>query len=524
MTTETIQNPIILPGRNLFAVKMGWWVLFVLYAGFRVFELDGHFKDIWNYFNNVPNYISASRGEETAYAFSSLISILVIMVSWILALVLFLKKSKDYAAIPVSVMFFTWQTNSVSFWEWVLGFFGANGANPEVNYRLATIISEPFLIFSSIVLMGVFLTFPAGRWLSKTARKIFFVFTSIILFISVIQLLLVFATGTSSNFFRAVELFNLSFSILGTTIISAFSLLIRYWRMKNSTQRQQIKWIVVFFIFLTSLYLIVFLIDLISIQFSILLRQIINLGFYIAFSISIFRYRLWDVDIFINRALVYSGLTGLLGLVGILSTETLKFITKQVIGEDQSILAVIISALPIAAAFTPLRGQLQKWVDRFFKPEEVNFENHFPEFRADVRNMLGTARIVEIVSQQVKKQLKVEFARIYLLSTDSSLHSPAFVLDDGSSPFLPGEDAMKKLTDGKLVVEDDGDLYSLLVPLVVTRPRFPDFLGVIVLGRRLNNMGYSTQILDSLKTLGANAGEAIYLSLLNEQSKQKVLV
>ena len=70
---------------------------------------------------------------------------------------------------------------------------------------------------------------------------------------------------------------------------------------------------------------------------------------------------------------------------------------------------------------------------------------------------------------------------------------------------------------GELVVPESGAEYSLLVPLLVPRARFPDFLGVIVLGQRLNGKGYSTPILENLKTLGSDAGTAIYLSTITAQ-------
>jgi hypothetical protein len=184
---------------------------------------------------------------------------------------------------------------------------------------------------------------------------------------------------------------------------------------------------------------------------------------------------------------------------------------------------VVISVLPVAAAFNPMRDRLQALIDRYFKPEEVNFSDTFIEFTPAVREMLTTESIIKTLSEQVKRQLNVDFARIYLYQADGQL-LPAIV---GLSPeennqLVLNEIQLAQLQSGKIIVDDDGIPYSLVIPLIVPRANIPDFLGVIMLGKRLSGKGYSTPILNNLQTLGADAGKAIYLSRLSQQAKQKM--
>ena len=82
-----------------------------------------------------------------------------------------------------------------------------------------------------------------------------------------------------------------------------------------------------------------------------------------SFAVAIIRFRLWDVDVFVNRALVYGGLTATLlgayfGIVIGLQTA-FRAVTDQGSG-----VAIVISTLAIAALFQPLRGRVQEFIDR----------------------------------------------------------------------------------------------------------------------------------------------------------------
>jgi hypothetical protein len=110
-----------------------------------------------------------------------------------------------------------------------------------------------------------------------------------------------------------------------------------------------------------------------------------GLGGPIAIGIAILRYRLYDIDILINRTLVYGSLTAMLialyfSVIVVLQRAFVLFIGQQ------STLAVVASTLLIAALFTPLRRRIQSFIDRRFYRRKYDAVRTLEAFSAKLRN------------------------------------------------------------------------------------------------------------------------------------------
>ena len=168
---------------------------------------------------------------------------------------------------------------------------------------------------------------------------------------------------------------------------SAASLVVRF-RRSGSVERQQIKWLAFAALAIPVWFLTNAPIEAAShTLFVIIDALIVSALIPAATGIAILRYRLYDIDVVINRTLVYGSLTVTLALVylgGVTVTQTVfRFLTGQ---EQQPQLAVVVSTLAIAAIFNPLRRRVQAFVDRRFYRKKYDAVQILQSFGARLRN------------------------------------------------------------------------------------------------------------------------------------------
>jgi len=108
-------------------------------------------------------------------------------------------------------------------------------------------------------------------------------------------------------------------------------------------------------------------------------------GIPIAMGIAVTRYRLYEIDLIINRTLVYGSLTALLVLVYFGGVTATQAIFRTLTGQG-STLAVVLSTLVIAALFMPLRRRIQSFIDRRFYRRKYDAAKTLETFSAKLRD------------------------------------------------------------------------------------------------------------------------------------------
>jgi hypothetical protein len=179
--------------------------------------------------------------------------------------------------------------------------------------------------------------------------------------------------------------------LLALVVACAVTLFVRY-RRADDTEREQIKWL----LYASAVFLVVYVGGFVG-----RLGGTASLGGYIwgiffglsvitlpaAIGIAILRYRLYDIDVIINRTLVYGSLTAMLAAVYVSGVATTQTIFRALTGqEEQPQLAIVVSTLVIAALFNPLRRRIQGFIDRRFYRRKYDAAKTLEAFSAKLRD------------------------------------------------------------------------------------------------------------------------------------------
>jgi hypothetical protein len=279
-----------------------------------------------------------------------------------------------------------------------------------------SVVFEGLLGWGSLGL--VLILFPDGRFVPRWTRWVFLVF-----------LVFLVAWGLPSNSpFSTVQWPHLFTWMTLCFFVAPISVqLYRYWHPSSLIERQQTR-LVVFAIVISMLADVGFASSLVRTAlaqlgltgsaYAFMSTGLYSLTLYLfplTIGIAVLRYRLWDIDILINRTLVYGTLTGSLALVYFGLVVGLQALIRLFTGQvSQSPVVIVASTLAIYALFQPLRHRIQAIIDRRFYRRKYDAAKTLAAFNATLRNEVDLSQLREHLLNVVEETMQPTFVSLWV--------------------------------------------------------------------------------------------------------------
>ncbi|HEY8323317.1 MAG TPA: hypothetical protein VIG77_02435, partial [Ktedonobacterales bacterium] len=207
-------------------------------------------------------------------------------------------------------------------------------------------------------------------------------------------------------------------------VLGVVSLVLRY-RRADQQSRQQIKWFVYGSVMMVIIVLVgIFIASQITNDLA-LSNAVGNMSFAVAIlalplgvGIGVLRYRLYDIDILIKRTLVYGSLTAILAGLYFGLVIGAQQLTHRLTGQQgaQQPVVIVLTTLLIAALFTPLRGWLQRGIDRRFYRSRYDAAKTLATFSASLRSEVDLAQLNNHLLGVVDATMRPAHASLWLRS------------------------------------------------------------------------------------------------------------
>jgi hypothetical protein len=330
---------------------------------------------------------------------------------------------------------------------WIIAGAGVTGLASDFvdSYAFYTLITDPGSlpggevmawlsnwIFIPVIFAApamLFLLFPDGNLLSRRWRPVFWIViltTCAAMTSSILQPVLdeaPFAAvanplGVDPPRALLATLSNLGWpGMAASLLVSAFAMILRL-RRSRGVERQQLKWIAAAAAVLplasaagiVSYYLGYKLVAGLTAGYSVV-------PIFLAAGYAILRYRLYDIDVVINRTLVYGLLTATLALVYLGVVAVLQRLLTPMVGQGGQ-LAIVASTLAIAALFNPLRRRIQRFIDRVFYRNKYDAARTLKEFGARLRDETDLESLSDELVAVTRETMRPAHVSLWLRSPE----------------------------------------------------------------------------------------------------------
>jgi hypothetical protein len=338
----------------------------------------------------------------TYATFTLVLTLASALICFAVSAVIFWRKSDDWMALLVALGVVVLGTLYVTF-----TLLGSHSAWQMLAIVLNVLGNGVFFLVCSL--------FPNGRFVPRWTRWLLPCWV---------------VSGMVFLFFRDVSFLYLVYNLvwLGEAVLIVIALFYRYHYASSPLECQQTKW-VIFGICVASIIVIGLTVPILIFpsfgQAGSFYQLVIGPAYILdvlivplSIGLAILRYRLWDIDILINRTLVYGSLTAILGLVYFVSVIVLQSLLSVFTGHlssgPQTPVAIVVSTLVIAALFQPLRRRIQVGIDRRFFRRKYDAARILAAFSASLRDEVDLNQLREQLLAVVQETMQPSHISLWL--------------------------------------------------------------------------------------------------------------
>jgi two-component sensor histidine kinase len=248
-------------------------------------------------------------------------------------------------------------------------------------------------------------------------------------------------------------------------------------------------------------------------------------------AIAVLRFHLFDIDVIINRTLVYGTLTLLLAGLYFLIVWGLTSLIELVWQGDNSTLVVFVAALGIALAFDPLRRRVQHLINLTFYRARLDYERLLPEMSERLATSLVLDKLAALLTVELPRRLQIEWAALAVLAGDNARfvptgqrkQLPTLPVDHALATYLhrSGKPLLRLQPPADLPAEALAFLERYGVDLSIPLTVGDRLLGIYNLGAKLSGRAHNRDETRLLHLLGRQAAVAVENSRLFQAEREQ---
>lgn len=236
-----------------------------------------------------------------------------------------------------------------------------------------------------------------------------------------------------------------------------------------------------------------------------------------AFGISVARYRLWDIDVLINRSIVYGTVVAVLGVIYlVMVTLSQQFLLKTTGAESD--LAIIGTTILMAAVFQPARNSVQRIVNNTLFARQFTARQRIRQFGRQIGDIQDMSTVLEQILTHACEPLGVRYGFMLTRNPDNGdFETVATYGNPAWTVAIRGGDPLQdNLRRGRPVIHPTAGALAdiaLAVPLVA----FGKMEAVLALGRREIERDYNADDREALRDMADQAALVLYSANLQEE-------